>query len=199
MLEVRERLRSIAVVAAAAVALLPGCSVGAADEPTRGANQNGYVGAERSITQVAPADRKPAPTLSGRKLGSDATISTQAYAGKVVVLNVWGSWCGPCRGEAKDLQAASVQTAESARFVGLNTRDADPAPAMAFVRAFAITYPSIYDPDGKVLVQLSGNLPLSAIPSTLIIDTRGRVAARIVGPITTITLVDLIDDVAAGR
>jgi thiol-disulfide isomerase/thioredoxin len=117
----------------------------------------------------------------------------------VLVLNVWGSWCAPCREEAGALQAASVETAKTAQFVGINSRDTAQAPAEAFVRAFKITYPSIYDNDGSVLLHFSGNLPLSTFPSTLIIDPQGRIAVRISGPITKVTLVDLVTDVAAGQ
>ncbi len=187
------------MLALALTAALAACSAQGADEPTRAGNQNGYVGAERSITQVDPDQRKPAPELAGAELGSTRKLSTADYSGQVVVLNVWGSWCGPCRAEAKDLQAASLQTAGTAQFIGLNTRDVDPGPPLAFARSFGVTYPSIFDPSGRVLVRLSGNLPLSAIPSSLVIDRQGRVAARIVGPISTISLVDLVDDVAAGR
>ena len=92
-------------------------------------------------------------------------ISTADLTGKVVVLNVWGSWCGPCRAEAPALQKASEATAGTAQFIGLNTRDIDQGPPVAFNRSNKITYPSIWDPTGSVLVSLSGTLPPKAIPS----------------------------------
>jgi thiol-disulfide isomerase/thioredoxin len=183
-----------------AVVLLAGCSATGADEPTRAGNQAGYVGAESSVTIIPPDERKPAPAISGDVLGQDGKkISTADLTGKVVVLNVWGSWCGPCRAEAPELQKASEQTAKTAQFIGLNTRDVDQGPAVAFNRANDITYPSIWDPTGSVLVSLSGTLPPKAIPSTLIIDKQGKVAARVVGAVTERTLVDMITDVAAGK
>ena len=163
------------------------------------ASQGGYVGVRPSVTLVSPAERQPAPEVVGGRLGGSGTISTGQYAGKVVVLNVWGSWCGPCRLEAPDLAEASRETASRAQFLGLNTKDPSPAAAEAFVRAFEIGYPSIYDPQGKVLLSFAGDLPPSGIPSTLILDREGRIAARVIGPISKITLVNLIDDVAAGR
>jgi thiol-disulfide isomerase/thioredoxin len=187
------------LLAALTLLLVAGCSATGADEPTRNAGQDGYVGGQNVLTRVPPGQRKPAPVASGIALGSDRTVSTADFAGKVVVLNVWGSWCAPCRQEAPDLQQASVETAKVAQFLGINSRDTDPAPAEAFTRAFQVTYPSIYDADGKVLLNFAGNLPLSTFPSTLIIDAKGGIAVRISGPISKITLVDLIEDVAAGR
>ena len=141
-----------------AVVLLAGCSATGADEPTRAGNQAGYVGAEKSVTIIPPDERKPAPDITGAVLGQDGKeISTADLTGKVVVLNVWGSWCGPCRAEAPALQKASEQTEGVAQFIGLNTRDFDQGPPVAFNRSNKITYPSIWDPTGSVLVSLSGN------------------------------------------
>lgn len=188
-----------AVAAALLVVGLSGCTTdGGADEGTRSANQQGYVGSKQNLTRIAPADRQPVPAFSGTSLDG-LPITTADYAGKVLVINVWGSWCGPCREEAAGLQKASVEVAKTAQFVGINTRDYDQAPARAFVRAQQITYPSIYNPAGDLLLKFSGVLPPSAIPSTLIIDTQGRLAARVLGPISQITLVDMVDDVAAGK
>ncbi|MFT4166806.1 MAG: TlpA disulfide reductase family protein [Microlunatus sp.] len=182
------------------VALVSGCTTTGADEPTRSANQEGYVGAERSVTIIEPAKRVAAPEIKGVVLGEDKKqISTADLTGKVVVLNVWGSWCGPCRKEAPDLQEASKETAKIAQFIGLNTRDFDQAPPVAFNRANKITYPSIWDPSGTVLVALADTLPPKAIPSTLVIDKQGKVAARIVGPVTKTTLVDMVTDIADGK
>jgi thiol-disulfide isomerase/thioredoxin len=191
------RLRSL--LAVAALLLVTGCSASGADEPTRNAGQDGYVGGQNALTQVPPGSRQQAPVASGRALGTEGTVSTADYRGKVIVLNVWGSWCAPCRQEAPDLQEASRETAEVAQFIGINSRDTDPAPAEAFTRAFGVTYPSIYDANGKVLLNFAGKLPLSTFPSTLIIDREGGIAVRISGPISKITLVDLIEDVAAGK
>ena len=80
-------------------------------------------------------------------------------------------------------------------FVGVNTRDNDPGPAIAFERSFGVTYPSVYDPSGKLLLGFAKTLPATAIPSTLVIDADGRVAARILGATTATTLVDVVEDV----
>jgi thiol-disulfide isomerase/thioredoxin len=179
-------------------ALVAGCSTTGADEPTRGAGQEGYPQSRRNLTRIAPDQRKLLPPISGEALGAGRTLSSAEYPGKVVVVNVWGSWCAPCRSEAPDLQAASEQTKGTAQFIGITSKDYDPAPAEAFTRAFKITYPSIYDPSGKVLLNFADVLPPSAIPSTMIIDPKGRLAVRILGPISKITLVDMVADVAGG-
>ena len=188
-------------IAAALVALLilAACARTGADEQSRSAGQVGYPDVPRNLTRVPPDQRKALPTVSGPVLGSNQTISTQDYRGKVVVINVWGSWCPPCRKEAPDLQSASVETKDVAQFVGITSKDYDPAPAEAFVRSFEITYPSIYDPTGKVLLAFAGDLPPSAIPSTMIIDREGRLAVRVLSEVSKITLVDMINDVADGH
>jgi thiol-disulfide isomerase/thioredoxin len=195
-------LRRTAVRTAAALAamlILTACASTGADEQTRSAGQVGYPEVARNLTRVPPDQRKELPTISGRALGSNQTISTQNFRGKVVVINVWGSWCSPCRKEAPDLEAASVETKDIAQFVGITSKDYDPAPAEAFVRSFEITYPSIYDPTGKVLLAFAGELPPSAIPTTMIIDRQGRLAVRVLSEVSKITLVDMINDVADGR
>ena len=195
-------LRRTAVRTAAALAamlMLAACASTGADEQTRSAGQVGYPDVARNLTRVPPDQRTELPIVSGPALGSNQTISTQNFRGKVVVINVWGSWCPPCRKEAPDLQGASVQTKDIAQFVGITSKDYDPAPAEAFVRSFEITYPSIYDPTGKVLLAFAGELPPSAIPSTMIIDRQGRLAVRVLSEVSKITLVDMINDVADGQ
>jgi len=187
------------VVALAATLILVSCARTGTDEQSQNAGQVGYPTVPRNLTRISPDQRQVLPTVSGPALGSNQTISTQDYRGKVVVINVWGSWCPPCRKEAPDLQAASVETKDVAQFVGITSKDYDPAPAEAFVRSFKITYPSIYDPTGKVLLAFAGELPPSAIPSTMIIDREGRLAVRVLSEVSKITLVDMINDVANGR
>ena len=196
----RPRSTPAALLRAAVVAVLlvglTGCSTTGADEGTRSAGQEGYVGVQGNLARIAPADREVLPTVSGTTL-EDQPISTADYRGKVVVVNVWGSWCAPCRAEAPALQQASEETKGRAQFLGITTRDNDPAQARAFVRAFGIGYPSIYDPDGAALLVFAGTLPPSAIPSTLIIDEQGRLAARVLGEISALTLVTMVEEVAA--
>lgn len=163
--------------------------------------QSGFISGDGGVTVLPVGQRPDAPVVSGPVLGGaeGETMRTRASAGKVMVLNVWGSWCAPCRQEAPALIAAAERTADRAEFIGLNTRDLDPLPAEAFERSFGVTYPSIYDPAGTLLLEFSDQLPPSGIPSTLVVDADGKVAARIIGATTERTLVGVIDDVAAGK
>ena len=171
--------------------LLVGCGSGPA-------GSDGFVAGDGTLT-VLPVDQRPAaPLVEGTTLEGAAWRSDYA-PGKVLVYNVWGSWCAPCRAEAPVLVAASKRTADVAVFVGLNTRDLDEAAPQAFLRAFDVPYVNLYDPDGALLLKFSGQLPASAIPSTLLVDAKGRIAARIIGEVTEATLVDVIADLAAGK
>lgn len=171
---------------------LPGCSdsTGVAAEDGFAVGDGGY--------SIVPVDRrKPAPAIEGPTLDGKE-LSLTDFTGKVVVVNVWGSWCSPCRHEAPALVEAAKRTAGKAQFVGLNTRDVNTTQGQAFVRSFGITYPNLHDPDGALLLKFKV-LPAKAIPSTLVIDAEGRIAARILGEATASTLVGVVDDIAAGK
>lgn len=182
--------RSLIAATAAVVLIVGGCTA-----DNEGMGSDGLVGFEQgngSVLILPPDDRAIAPELSGTTLDGDK-LSTADYSGQMIVLNVWGSWCAPCRKEAPALVAAAEELPD-VQFIGLNTRDLDKAPPRAFVRAFDVEYPNLYDPEGALLLGF-GQVPPKAIPSTLIIDTEGRVAARILGEITTATLVGVVEDV----
>lgn len=151
-----------------------------------------------TLTMYRPGDRRQAPALEGNTLGG-TNLSLADLTGHIVILNVWGSWCIPCREEAPVLARIARQTASRAvRFVGIDTRDTL-AAARAFVRNLAIPYPSIVDTDGQKLLAFNGIIPMTAIPSTLVIDSEGRIAARIIGRVTYSTLHGLIDDELANQ
>jgi thiol-disulfide isomerase/thioredoxin len=197
---VRARLPlAVRVAALVAVgAVLAGCAQSSsAGEPVPGADvgEQGYVSVDGTTTIVAEADRQAAPGLTGTTLSGDA-FSLSDHRGEVVVLNVWASWCAPCRSEADDLAAVAHDTTGRATFVGLNTRDSA-APAMAFVERFALSYPSVVDTDGRLQLRFHDNLPPSAIPSTLVIDREGRVAARAIGEVDRSRLLGLLEPIMA--
>jgi thiol-disulfide isomerase/thioredoxin len=181
------------VVAVLLAVSLAGCSSTGQQQAER-KGQTGFVSGGGTFTVFASGDREPAPKVSGETLDGK-TWSLADQAGKVVVLNVWGSWCSPCRKEAPDLVEASRRLGAGTVFAGLNTRDLDPAPARKFVREFGIRYPSIFDPSGRQLLGFRGQISPQSIPSTLVIDAQGNVAARILGAVTAATLVDVVHDV----
>lgn len=158
------------------------------------AGTGGFVTGDGTVTVLPVEQRQPAPLIEGTTLEGQPWRS-DSITGKVIVYNVWGSWCAPCRAEAGELVAASQALADQAEFVGLNTRDLDPSAPKAFVRAFDVPYVNLFDPDGALLLQFSGQLPANAIPSTLIVDAQGRIAARIIGATTQATLVGLVEEV----
>lgn len=190
--------QAILAVLVAATVLLTGCSSTSGSSTNDPQSDTGFVSGDGGLTRIPPAQRKASPELTGTTLtGQDWRLSD--HKNTVVVINVWGSWCGPCRKEVTDLVAANAATKDKATFVGINTRDDSKDQSDAFVRAFKVNYPSIYDPSGAVLLGFSKILPPTAVPSTLIIDRQGRVAARVLGPITKASLVSLVDDTAAGK
>ncbi|WP_229713486.1 TlpA family protein disulfide reductase [Streptomyces fuscichromogenes] len=135
------------------------------------------------LTRVPAADRKAAPDLSGSGLDGRA-VSLAGYRGKVVVLNVWASWCGPCRAEAPELSRAQRDlAAEGVQVLGVDT-DARRDNGRAFQEQHALSYPSLHDPGSRELVRLpKGYLP-QALPFTLFIDRDGRIAAKYLSALT---------------
>lgn len=191
-----------AAVGLAAVGLvLAGCgpqssSAGERVSGPGAVSEQGYISGDGTTTIVAADQRKPAPDLTGTTLSGDEFVLSD-HLGEVVVLNVWASWCAPCRAEADDLKAVSEQFADSGvQFVGLNTKDSD-AAANAFVERFGMTYPNVVDADGTKQLLFGENLPPAAIPSTLVIDREGRVAARAIGEVDRSRLLGLIEPILA--
>ncbi len=160
-----------------------------------GTGDKGYVTGDGVIATLAVDDRDPAVTYEGDTLDGDP-LSFQDLRGEVVVVNVWGSWCGPCRKEAPWVVGAAADLGDRVKFVGINVRDGSPAQAQAFERNFGVEFPSVYSPDGAALLAFPGVLGPRTIPAFVILDRDGRVAASIVGPLPSQqTLVDLTQDV----
>ncbi|MQA05933.1 MAG: redoxin domain-containing protein [Streptosporangiales bacterium] len=189
--------RALAAGVCAALFVVAGCT-GASGTPTPTSNSENqrYISGTGELQVVAKRDRKPAPTLRGETLDGKQ-LSTASYRGKVVVLNFWASWCAPCRAEAPALQAVSAKTeADGVQFIGINFKDTR-ANALAFEREFDVGYPSLYDPPGETALAFRGQLPPAAVPSTIVIDRTGRVAARIIGQTTYTRLLRVVRRVAA--
>ncbi|WP_327695445.1 TlpA family protein disulfide reductase [Streptomyces sp. NBC_00459] len=175
---VRSRRAALFTAAVAASALaLTACTSGGT---SGGSGDTNFVtGTDGVIATVAQGKRVAAPDLSGPTIDGKQ-LDVADYKGKIVVLNVWGSWCGPCRLEAKNFVAVSADLKDQGvQFVGINTRDGETRPAVAFEKQYGVTYPSLYDPTGKLMLRFKkGTLNPKAIPSTLVLDRQGRIAAR---------------------
>lgn len=155
---------------------------------------SGYVSGNGKITVVKAADRRPLPELSGVDLDGKP-LSTKDFAGKILVINLWGSWCNPCRKEAPALAAVARQyAAKGVQFLGILTRD-NVAAARAFEQRNGVGYPSFAADGGRLDLKFVDSLPAQAIPTTWVVDARGRVAARILDKTTAATLSELIDTV----
>ncbi|MET9395080.1 TlpA disulfide reductase family protein [Streptomyces sp. NPDC006624] len=172
----RSRAALLTAGAAAAVLTLSACSSGGT---SGGGGDTNFVLGEDGIATADKGERADAPDLSGKTVDGKQ-LNVDDYKGKVVVLNVWGSWCPPCRAEAPGFQKVSQDLKDKGvQFVGINTRDTGTGPALAFEKTYGVTYPSLYDPTGKLMLRFErGTLNPQAIPSTLVLDRDGRIAAR---------------------
>ena len=160
-----------------------------------GESGTSFVAGDGSIVLLDPATRLAAPILTGQTLAGEA-LSSEEFAGDVVVVNVWASWCAPCRSEAPTLERLSQEFADQGvTFIGLNTRDSDTS-ARSFVERFGIGYPNVIDRDGVLQLGFRDSLPPRAIPSTLVIDRSGKVAARVLGAASESSLRGVIEAVA---
>ena len=189
----RPDLRALpAALALTAVVALAGCSGG--DVSAQPGGQTWVQGAG-VVTFVDSGERRRAPGLAGDLLDG-GTLDVRDLTGDVVVLNFWASWCPPCRAEAAELEAVFEKTAPSGvRFVGVAMRD-DRQAARRFVEVRGVSYPSFFDPGGMMVARLRGMLPPVALPSTIVLDRSGRIAVRVVGPVTEAELLPMVQRVA---
>lgn len=187
-------MRRLLALALAGI-VITGCSSGSGDATS--AEGSGFVGGDGSIVIIDAKDRVPAPAVAGSTLDErDFVLADER--GQIVVLNIWASWCAPCRAEAPELQEVWEQVRDDGvQFVGLNTRDSTTS-ARGFVETMGITFPSVEDSDGRLQLLFADSLPPQAIPSTLVIDRKGRVAARALGKVSAGTLRGMIDEVDSG-
>jgi thiol-disulfide isomerase/thioredoxin len=181
---VRARNTAIALAAVAALALT-GCTANdSLAEQYRSGTGQGYISGDGTYTVIAVEDRAEPIAFEG-EVESGETVSSDDYRGEVLVVNVWYAACPPCRAEAEDLEAIAQQFApDGVEFLGVNIYDQAPT-ALAFADEFGVTYPSILDAnDGSTRLAFAGQVAPNAVPTTLVLDREGRVAARISGLLT---------------
>lgn len=178
-----------------AVIVLTGCSTG--EGGVGGAAKNKGVAAD-GVSRLVPEDRGKPLEVTGTLLTGQSWSTADAKS-KVVVLNVWGSWCGPCQGEFPQLQKAWTQLqAANAPVVlmGVDYKESS-ANALATVKERGLTYSSLRAEDGHAIATLGS--AFKGTPTTLVLDTQHRIAAVVPGPITTDTLLSLVADTRAGH
>ncbi len=169
----------------ASLLLLTGCSNGGASKA-----EESFIAGSGAVTKIKVGNRIPAPAISGMTLSGKNFTFTK---GSVAVVNVWASWCSPCRAEEPTLSALS-QKYSDVQFIGILTRD-NPVNAEAFNRKRGTPYPTLID--DSILIGFRKSLPANAIPTTVVIDRDGNVAARISGSVTVASLSNLIEEVSA--
>ena len=186
----KAKRRTVVTVTAVAAVLLAG--VLAATLLTSG---NSDTASASNMVEYPAGHRPLAPDITGTSLTGTA-IKLSGYRGKTVVLNFWGSWCAPCRGEAPVLALLDKQYgSKGVAFLGDDVGDT-PANALAFTRGEGITYPSINDQGYAVVAQLSQVVPVKDTPTTVVIDKTGHVAGTILGAVNYGDMTTLLRDAA---
>ena len=194
--------RLLALVASLAVlAPVPGCSTGTDAVAQGGTFEFVAPGGKTDIFYDPPESRGRPGELAGPSLIDPAmTVSLNDFSGQVVVVNIWGQWCGPCRAEIAELQKVYDATRrDGVAFLGIDVRDNNRDAARDFVIDRKVTYPSIYDPAMRTMIAFGGKFPTTVIPSTLVLDRQHRVAAVFLRELLAGDLMPVVQRLAAGQ
>lgn len=178
--------------------MLVGCAPTTTESPDDSdkVSNSGYVSGDGTVTIWKPAERNDPVELAGVTFDEDQ-VDVSDWNGSLVVLNFWYAACPPCRAEAPDLKEIAEEFADDGvQFLGVNSTD-DPGTAAAFERTFEVPYPSLHDSRSQGVAAMQGKVALQAVPTTVILDPDGRVAARIIGRADAATLRSLIKDLQA--
>ena len=181
--------------------LLTGCSTGDDAVAQGGTFEFVAPGGKTDILYDPPGSRgRPGP-ISGPELTDPSkTVSLDDFTGDVVVINVWGQWCGPCRAETRELQKVYDATkAKGVAFLGIDVRDNNRQSAVDFVTDRNVTYPSIYDPSMRTMIAFGGKYPTTVIPSTVVLDRQHRVAAVFLRELLAEDLQPIVERLAAEK
>ena len=196
------RLGAALATAVFAALVVTGCSSsndGIAKQYGSGSTQN-YISGSGAVTEVATQDRQAPVDFTATTMDGDR-ISAKSLRGEVVVINFWYAGCPPCRAEAKYLNSVHEQyAADDVQFIGVNVRD-EAGTAKAFERKFGVDYPTVLDArTGTMQLALSGDIAPNAVPTTIVLDQQGRVAARILGAVDAPGILNtLVDDERNGK
>lgn len=189
------------LLASAGILALAGCSTGDDAVAQGGTFEFVAPGGKTDIFYDPPADRGKPGALSGPDLLDPAkTLSVDDFAGQVVVINVWGQWCGPCRTEITQLQQVYDATrADGVAFLGIDVRDNNRDAVVDFVKDRGVTFPSIYDPPMRTMIAFGGKYPTTVIPSTVVLDRDHRVAAVFLRELLAQDLQPVVERLAAEK
>jgi thiol-disulfide isomerase/thioredoxin len=191
---VKPRLRTAPALILLAGALT-GCAGASAVQSGAGSGDSRYVAGSGALQEIK--GRRPAPAVHGTTLDGKP-LSLADYQGKIIVVNFWASWCAPCRAEAPTMEKIYEENkASGVQFVGVDIKDGKDN-AQAFLRTFKITYPSLYDQAGQIALAFR-DIPPNAVPSTLVIDRQGRIAARAIGSVSYSPLRDVVTRLVAEK
>lgn len=187
------------LVALLAAALVAGCSTGDDAVAQGGTFQFVAPGGKTDIFYDPPSSRGVPGPLSGPDLmDTNRTISVDDFAGQVVIINIWGQWCGPCRAEVSELQQVYDATlSDGVAVLGIVVRDNNIQAPRDFIIDRKISYPSIYDPAMRTMLAFGGKYPTTVIPSTVVLDREHRVAAVFLRELLAEDLLPLVNRLAA--
>ncbi len=180
-------------------AALAGCSTGDDAVAQGGTFEFVAPGGKTDIVYDPPSSRGTPGPLSGPELQDPSrTVSLSDFPGQVVVINVWGQWCGPCRSEISQLQKVYDATrSQGVAFLGIDVRDNDAQAARDFIVDRKVTFPSIYDPAMRTMIAFGGKYPTTVIPSTVLLDREHRVAAVFLRELLADDLLPVVQRLAA--
>lgn len=204
-------VRWLVVASSVLLVVLAGCSTGDDAVAQGGTFEFVAPGGKTDITYDPPGSRHRPGPISGPELtdpaktvsldgAGEATGTDHDFAGKVVVINVWGQWCGPCRSEITELQKVYDATRGlGVAFLGIDVRDNNRDAAVDFVVDRKVTFPSIYDPAMRTMIAFGGRYPTTVIPSTVVLDRQHRVAAVFLRELLAQDLQPLVERLAAEK